>query len=233
MEKMISGILHKTFGDDMHVVFRHANIEIRKDEIYLLVGRNGVGKSTLLKILAKIENNHRDTITWDITPGEMSYMPSQLAYYPYMKVETLLNFHHETSSRFSLEQAKKHLESFSINPNKKIDHLSDGQKKILSYIISLSYQAKLYLIDEPFPNVDLVFDETFRKMILNAKTDENTFIISTHQISEFEKVASKIIFIKSKSEIEVVDVDDIRFEQNQSIESYIKSEMKRLSYENQ
>jgi ABC-2 type transport system ATP-binding protein len=227
MKPMIKGVLHKTYGDDMYVVFRHANIEILPNEIYLLVGRNGIGKSTLLSIFAQIENNHRSTLTWEIETKDISYMPSQLSYYPYMKVETLIEFHKDSSNRFSYERAIQSLNSFSIDPKKKIEHLSDGQKKILSYIISLSYQAKLYLIDEPFPNVDLVFDETFRKMIIANKNDENSFIISTHQISEFEKVASKIIFIKSKKEIEILDVDTIRSEYNQSVEDYIKFEMKR------
>jgi len=232
MEKLINGKLFKSFGDENHYVFRYAQIEILPNEIYLLVGRNGIGKSTLLKMLAQVEHNALFyTLHWSIGIGDMNYTPSQLAHYAYMKVETLLRFHQASSNRFSYEQAYQHLSTFSINPNQKINHLSDGQKKILSYIISLSYQAKLYLIDEPFPNVDLVFDEAFRKMILMSKNDENSFVISTHQINEFEKVASKIIFIKSSREIEIIDADTIRLEYNQSIETYIKSEMKRLSNE--
>ena len=231
MEHIIKGVLHKTYGDEMHVVFRHAKIEILPNEIYLLVGRNGMGKSTLLKILAHIENNHRDTLKWQIPQEEISYMPSHLAYYNYMKVETLLAFYHDTSLRFNHACALKHLTSFQIDPKKKVQQLSDGQKKILSYIIALSFDAKLYLIDEPFPNVDLVFDQTFRKMILSQKNEENTFIISTHQISEFEKVASKIIFIKSKNDCEILDIEQVRLDYQESIESYVKSEMKRLSHE--
>jgi ABC-2 type transport system ATP-binding protein len=232
MKPMIKGLLHKTYGDDMHVVFRRAQIEILPDEIYLLVGRNGIGKSTLLKICAQIENNHRDTLDFDVTKHEISYMPSQLAYYAYMSVNKLLEFHQESSKRFSIDHARMYLDNFNIDQKKKVEHLSDGQKKILSYIIALSYQAKLYLIDEPFPNVDLVFDETFRKMILKNKNECNTFVISTHQVSEFEKIASKLVFIKSKKEIEIVDVEQVRLEYNESIESYIKSEMKRIAYEN-
>lgn len=233
MTSMINGILYKTYGDDMHTVFTHAKIDIQSNEIYLLVGRNGVGKSTLLKMLAKIENNHRDTLFWNIKQDQISYTPSQLAYYNYMRVKTLLQFHHDHSDRFNYQQAMMHLQTFSIDMNKKVDHLSDGQKKILCYIIALSYESELYLIDEPFPNVDLVFDEQFRKMIIQNKNESNTFIISTHQISEFEKVASKVIFIKSPKNIEIIDVDTIRMEHQQSVEVYVKTEMKRLSNENQ
>jgi len=233
MKPMIKGVLHKTYGDDMQVVFRRAQIEVLPDEIYLLVGRNGIGKSTLLKILAKIENNHRNTLNFNLADKEICYMPSKLVYYTYMSVRSLLCFHHESSKRFSIDQAKMHINQFRIDENKKVDKLSDGQKKILSYIITLSYQAKLYLIDEPFPNVDLVFDESFRKMILNNKTENNTYIISTHQINEFERVASKLIFIKSKTDIEIVDVEKIRLDYKESIESYFKSEMGGIPYESQ
>lgn len=233
MRSMIHGSLYKTYGDAMHTVFTHAKIDIEPNEIYLLVGRNGIGKSTLLKILANIENNHRDTIESTITQDAISYMPSQLAYYKYMRVETLLRFHHDHSKRFNMAQASAYLQTFSIDKHQKIHHLSDGQKKILCYIIALSYTADLYLIDEPFPNVDLVFDEQFRKMIIQSKNEHNTFIIATHQISEFEKVASKVIFIKSPKDIDIIDVDAIRMEHQQSVESYVKMEMKRLSHENQ
>lgn len=233
MEKMIKGVLHKRYGDDIQAVFRGVNIEILPDEIYLLVGRNGIGKSTLLKIFAQVEKNNRDTLDFNIDSHEISYMPSQLTYYDYMSVINLLNFHHESSRRFSIEQAQHYLINFNIDKNKKVKHLSDGQIKILSYIITLSYQAKLYLIDEPFPNVDLIFDEAFRKMILKNKSEQNTFVISTHQINEFEKVASKLIFIKSKNDIEIIDIEKIRLEYNESIESYFKSKIERILNEDQ
>ncbi|MCF7932872.1 MAG: ATP-binding cassette domain-containing protein [Acholeplasmataceae bacterium] len=229
MTPIIKGSLYKEYGDDIKIVFQKAPIIILRDEIYLLVGRNGIGKSTLLKVLARIENNHRDTLEWSITKNEQSYMPSHLAYYPYMSVSDLLDFHLLVNPTFFHKDAKMLLDAFKIDLYQTVRRLSDGQKKILSYVIALSYDVSLYLIDEPFPNVDLVFDETFRKMILNRADEHKSFVIATHQINQFETVAGKVLFIKSPSEIEVIDVETIRSEYHMSVEEYVKDEMKRLA----
>jgi ABC-2 type transport system ATP-binding protein len=229
MTPIIKGSVYKTYGDDMKIVFKNASITILRDEIYLLVGRNGVGKSTLLSILARIENNHRDTLEWSISKDEQSYMPSHLAYYPYMSVKDLLDFHVLVNPTFFHQDAIKLLKAFNIDLYQMVKRLSDGQMKILSYVIALSYDVSLYLIDEPFPNVDLVFDETFRKMILNRADDNKAFVIATHQINQFETVAGKVLFIKSPQEIEVIDVETIRSAYHMSVEQYVKQEMKRLA----
>lgn len=229
MTPMIKGSVYKVFGDDMKVVFRKAPIVIEQDEIYLLVGRNGIGKSTLLRILARLTNNYRDTLEWTIDRSEQSYMPPNLAYYPYMSVKDLLDFHLLVNPTFFHQDAKALIDAFMIDQHQAVRRLSDGQKKILSYVIALSYDVKLYLIDEPFPNVDLVFDETFRKMILNRADETKTFVIATHQINQFETVAGKVLLIKSPHEIEQIDVETIRSEYHMSVEQYVKEEMKRLA----
>jgi ABC-2 type transport system ATP-binding protein len=226
---LIRGELYKTYGDAMKVVFRHAPITVMEDEICLLVGRNGSGKTTLLKILARVEENHLDSLEWSVSPDAVSYMPPTLACYSHMNVQNLLLFHETTNPSFDAGLARDHLRSFSIDPSMRVARLSDGQKKILSYVICLSVDARLYLIDEPFPNVDLVFDETFRKMILSRADGTRSFVIATHQISQFETVAGRVLFITGPKTVQSLDVEEIRTTHGMSVEAYIKSEMKRIS----
>lgn len=101
-----------------------------------------------------------------------------------------------------------------------------GEQKILNYLICLSKNAKLYLIDEPFPYVDLLNDEIFRNMIINRYDETKTFIIATHQINEFEKLASYCLLIKDYKTIECLSTDEIRSTVSLSVEDYFKEVMR-------
>ena len=122
--------------------------------------------------------------------------------------------------------AMERIRDFDIRRNVKIKDLSEGKKKILSYIMCLSIEAKLYILDEPFPYVDLIYDENFRKMIINLYSEDKTFMIATHQINEFEKVASKCLIVKNRSLIESYDIESIRTDEEISLEEFVKERMR-------
>lgn len=225
--KIIKGKINKKYGNK--TVFQNASIDIDEGEIYLVIGRNGVGKSTLLRILAKVESYQwGDDDIHTIDKIDINYGSSELIYYKSMRIKDLLLFYQYTHQNFNSQYALEHLKLFNLDKAYKINKLSDGQRKALSFVISLSFDCSLYIIDEPFPNVDLLNNEYFRKMIINKYSKGTTFIISTHQINEFEKIASKYIFIKDESNIEISNTDDIRDQKSLSIEDYFKEQIKCL-----
>lgn len=213
-----------TFMYPNKLVFENVEMKINQGEIYLLIGRNGCGKSTLLRLLAKIEPYQFKLHL--VNEKEISYMPSDLVYYSYMKIIDLLKFYDDTHHNFSLDFALKYLDEFKLNPKQKIKKLSMGEQKILNYLICISKNAKLYLIDEPFPYVDLLNDEIFRNMIINRYDETKTFIIATHQINEFEKLASYCLLIKDYKTIECFSTDEIRSTVSLSVEDYFKEVMR-------
>lgn len=220
--KIISG---KVFKKYKNVVFNGCTIAIDEGEIYLVIGRNGIGKSTLLRIFAQVDIDS-DTLHHILKEKEISYMPSELIYYPSMTIKDLVSFYKATVSNFEIDYALSHLQNFNLQLNKKISKLSDGQKKIVNFVLCLSKNSPLYVIDEPFPNVDLFYDELFRKMIIERYHEKTTFIIATHQINEFEKLSSKCLLIKNKDEIEIFDTDTLRSELNYSVEDYFKEKLR-------
>lgn len=225
MNKIFNAFLNFKYKNN--TVFEGATVEVNEGDIVLVIGRNGVGKSTLLKIMAGIiELNKYSVCNYKYSLAQISYMPSDLIYYPNMKVKDLINFYRDVHNDFNANYAFSYVKEFKINEDKKINKLSDGERKIIAYIITLSFNRKLYIIDEPFPNVDLLNDEIFRRMILERYNEETTFIIATHQINEFEKVANKCIFIKSKNDIDLLNIESIRQEMNVSIEDYFKERLK-------
>lgn len=225
MRNIINGYID--FAYKQVNIFSQVYINIDVGDIVLVIGRNGVGKSTLLKLLAKLENFSKySNVKYNVKKHEISYMPSHLIYYPQMTVKNLIAFYCDLHKDFDTEYAIKYLNDFGINQLIKINNLSDGERKIVAFIICLSFNRKLYIIDEPFPNVDLLNDEIIRKMIIEKYNEKTTFIIATHQINEFEKVANKCLFIKNNQVIEILNTDEIRHELNYSIEDYFKERLK-------
>lgn len=226
MKTLIEGQIFKTYWDTETTVFYDAPIQIESGEIYIVAGRNSVGKSTLLRLLSLSEPNDQETLKFNIEEKDISYMPTNLNYYQYMRIKDLFHFHQSLNQRFNTAYAMERIFDFGIRKNVNIKDLSDGKKKILSYIMCLSIEAKLYILDEPFPYVDLIYDENFRKMIINLYSEDKTFMIATHQINEFEKVASKCLIVKNRSLIESYDIESIRTDEEISLEEFVKERMR-------
>jgi len=226
MKTLVKGLIFKTFWDSETTVFYDAPIQIDSGEIYIVAGRNSVGKSTLLRVLSLSEPNDQDTLKFSVDEKDISYMPTNLNYYQYMRIKDLFHFHQSLNHRFNMTYAMERIFEFDIRRNAKIKDLSEGKKKILSYIVCLSIEAKLYILDEPFPYVDLIYDENFRKMIINLYSEDKTFMIATHQINEFEKVASKCLIVKNRGLIESYDVESIRTNEEISLEEFVKERMR-------
>lgn len=227
MSSLIRGKIRKYYDQGKVIVFEETFVEIDQGEIYLVVGRNAVGKSTLLRILAGVEkNDHHHYLRHFLNRNKISYMPSKLFHYPYMKVKDLIAFYQTINQNFNYAYAYSQLSLLSLKKEDIIRKMSEGKKKILAFLICLSFEADLYIIDEPFPNVDLLFDENFRKMIIERYSEDKTFMIATHQINEFEAVASKCLLIKKNKEIVVYDVEDVRLHEKKSLEIFIKNKMR-------
>ena len=225
MSNIIRGQLNFHYKNNK--VFEHVDVNIDEGDIVLVIGRNGAGKSTLLRLIAKIDEVSRySTLINDVDKKDISYMASELIYYSQMKIKDILSFYNDIHNDFDTKYATAYIDEFKLSLNKRISRLSDGERKILAFIICLSFNRKLYIIDEPFPNVDLLNDEIFRRMIIEKYDKHTTFIIATHQINEFEKVSNKCLFIKSKREVEILNTEEIRSELNYSIEDYFKERLK-------
>lgn len=219
--------LSKAYNDQS--IFWQKTLHLTTGEIYLLIGRNGSGKSTLLNILAQVIKNDLPLhIEPSINKSEISYMTSELVYFDYMKVSDLIRFY-QSYDGFDEKYCQSKCQLFRVPLNHLIKNLSMGEKKLLGFIIALSFDRTFYLIDEPFPYVDLIHDQMIKKMIIEKSNDNNIFVIATHHIHEFEQVSSKLIVLmkddKGLPDLVSFDTESLRMSLPGSVERYFKEKL--------
>lgn len=214
----ISGQLYKEYSGSDRSVLNGVKVELSKGEIYLLAGRNGSGKTTLLRILAGLDNENHFLA---VDKEKISYMNDSLIYFDYMRAGDMINFC-ARDARFERDMANRLLIKFGLTPGMKIKRMSSGQKRMLGFLLAVSKKAELYLIDEPFPYLDVSACAIVREAIIERANEDNVFVISTHQISGFERVATKVLFLKDSENLVSLDPEQLREDEGVSVEEFLQ-----------
>lgn len=214
------------FGRRPKSVLSGVDIVIEKGKLHLLIGEIGLGKSTLLKIISGLEafetvpfHPVEDTITLN----DIAYMGHDIVYSRSETVHRLLQERNEMYNLFDMTTCLKILEEFQISPKEKLINLSDGQKRLVAFAVCISLDRKVYLLDEPFSNIDVNHISQMNQWLISKLDGEKTFIIATHRIHEVELLAERVIWIHSRWDFEQADADSIRDEYASSIEEVMKN----------
>ena len=182
-------------------VLDNMNLEIPAGKIIGLLGPNGCGKSTLIKLICGLLQPNSGEILVDSNPvGEkskavVSYLPERTYFNSQMKVLELLDFFEDFYSDFDRERALKLLKDLKINPESKLKTLSKGTKEKVQLILVMSRNAKLYLLDEPIAGVDPAAREYILSTIVSNYNPEASIIITTHLITDVEQVLDDFYFL--------------------------------------
>lgn len=186
-------------------IFSDINLNISSGNIYGLLGENGVGKTTLLRLMCGLLfPNSGSCQTFDNeSKKRLPQMLEQIFYLPevfdipaikiseYEKIYSPLypNFNHNAFYDF--------LEKFSVDiNNKKMKHLSFGQQKKVMIAFALACKCRLLLLDEPTNGLDIPSKTIFRKLLADNLNENSTFIISTHQVRDLENLIDPIIILE-------------------------------------
>ncbi|MBE6072260.1 MAG: ABC transporter ATP-binding protein [Clostridium butyricum] len=204
------------------------NLSINKGRIVGLLGPNGSGKSTLTKLAnGLLTPTSGEILINGMKPGIetkkiVSYLPERTYLNDWMKVSDIINFFSDFYENFNSEKAYDMLKKLNINPNDKLKTMSKGTKEKVQLILVMSREAKLYFLDEPIAGVDPAARDYILNTILTNYNEDATVIISTHLISDIERILDDVIFI-SYGEIALVKtVDEIREEEGKSVDSLFR-----------
>lgn len=210
-------------------VLSNFNLEIPAGRIVGLLGPNGCGKSTLIKLIAGLlQPNSGEIKVGEYPVGEkskalISYLPERTYFNSGMKVAELVKYFEEFYSDFDSERAYKLLADLSINPKANLKTLSKGTKEKVQLILVMSRNAKLYLLDEPIAGVDPAAREYILSTIVSNYNPDASIIITTHLITDVEQVLDDFVFLGFGGKIlKSGNAEEVRNETGKSLDELFK-----------
>ena len=208
------------------------NLSIERGKIIGLLGPNGSGKTTLIKLINGLLTPNEGEITVDgnrignESRLAVSYLPDKTYLPDWMKVSDIFKMFTDFYSNFDIEKARDMLGRLNISEGERLKALSKGNKEKVQLILVMSRNAKLYLLDEPIGGVDPAARDYILNTIITTYNPDASVIISTHLISDIEKVLDEAIFI-DRGQIVLHDtVDNIRENMGKSVDGYFREVFK-------
>ncbi|EQK40338.1 MULTISPECIES: ABC transporter ATP-binding protein [Paraclostridium] len=222
--------VYKKYGKKQ--VLEEFNLNIPKGKIVGLLGPNGSGKTTMIKLLNGLTQCDKGNVFINglkpsvKTKEIVSYLPDRNYLNEDMTVKELLKLFSDFYKDFDINKAKEMIKNLNLEENEKIKSMSKGTKEKVGLILVMSRNAKLYILDEPIGGVDPASRAYIIKTILKNFNEDSTLLIATHLINEIENICDEVIII-SKGEILLKgNVDEIREEKGMSIDALFREEFK-------
>ena len=205
---------------------------IEPGRIVGLLGPNGSGKTTLIKLAnGLLTPSSGEILVCGMAPGKethalVSYLPERTAIPTWMTTTQLLDFYQDFYADFRRDAAEEMLQHLSIQPKQRIKQMSKGTREKVQLIVTMSRAAKLYLLDEPIGGVDPATRDYILSTIIGNYDPEAAVVISTHLISDVEKVLDDVIFINQGRVMLQSSVDQIREEKGMSVDELFREVFK-------
>ena len=222
--------LSKRFGGTQ--ALDQVDITIEPGRIVGLLGPNGSGKTTLIKLAnGLLTPSEGELRVCGLLPGKeshacVSYLPERTAIPTWMSVTQLLDFYQDFYADFRRDAAEEMLAHLNIPPKQRIKQMSKGTREKVQLIMVMSRAAKLYLLDEPIGGVDPATRDYILSTIIGNYNPEAAVVISTHLISDVEKVLDEVIFINQGRMVLQASVDQIREEKGMSVDELFREVFK-------
>lgn len=200
------------------------NIEIPEGKIIGLLGPNGSGKTTFIKISAGILRSTSGEILIDgqkpgvYTKSVVSYLPDVNFLYKWMKIKDAVAFYSDMFNDFDGQKCSELLQFMDLNEGDKVNALSKGMMEKLNLSLTLSRKAKLYILDEPLGGVDPVAREKIIDAILDNYREDSSMIVTTHLVNDIERLFDDVAFIYKGKIILQGNAEELRIERGKSID---------------
>ena len=218
--------LTKSYGGKLALNQIYLNLE--RGRIIGLLGPNGSGKSTLIKLMNGLLKPSAGEILIDgQRPGtdskaKISYLPERTYLPGGMKVIEVVQYFQDFYTDFRVERAYDMLSRLQIPPNERLKNLSKGMKEKVQLVLVMSRDAQLYVLDEPIAGVDPASRDYILHTVLNNYNRNATILLSTHLISDVERILDEVVFIKYGNIILQAPAEQIRAREGKSIDRFFR-----------
>ena len=192
------------------------SLSMEPGHIYAMLGPNGSGKTTWMKMAAGLVKPTSGTVLFNGTPvgiesrKDVAYMSTEPYFYDWMNIEDAGKYYQDFFDDFSMSSFLRMLHDMGLNEKDKIRTLSSGMVAKMKIALTLARDAKVYMLDEPFNGIDLLARDEIRPAILSAAVPEKLLLLSSHLVEEMEAIADRAVFISNGRLVEVRDLEEMR-----------------------
>ena len=218
--------LEKSFGDKK--ILKNINLSVERGRIIGLLGMNGTGKTTLIKLINDLLTPTSGRI---LINGEeigenskkiVAYLPERTYLDKSQTVKETIKFFEDFYDNFDADKARALLSDLGLDINQKLTKMSKGMQEKVQLVLVMSRKADLYILDEPLGGVDPATRDYILDTILSNFNEGASVIISTHLISDIERILDDVIFINQGEIVLTGGCDELRTKENCSIDELFR-----------
>ncbi|WP_247232141.1 ATP-binding cassette domain-containing protein [Telluribacter sp. SYSU D00476] len=197
---------HVSFGySKQNLLFENLSMELLPGQIYGLLGKNGAGKSSLLRTMAGLlfplggdisVNGHKPEDRQPAFLQDIFFIPEEI-YLPAVTIDRYIATYAPFYPGFDERQFHFYINNFDIPQKNKLTGMSYGQKKKVLTAFALATNTKVLLMDEPTNGLDIPSKSQFRRIVSSALTPDRLFVISTHQVRDLDNLIDSILILEN------------------------------------
>ncbi|MGE8022030.1 ATP-binding cassette domain-containing protein [Peribacillus frigoritolerans] len=209
--------LTKKFGK--FTALNGVNIEVNKGEVFGFIGPNGAGKSTTIRVLLGIlkatdgearifgKDAWKDAVE---IHKRIAYVPGDVNLWPNLTGGEVIDLFVELRGTNNKSRREELIKKFDLDPSKKCGTYSKGNRQKVALIAAFSSDADLYILDEPTSGLDPLMERVFQECVMDAKNEGKSILLSSHILSEVERLCDKVGIIRQGQIIETGTLDQLR-----------------------
>lgn len=203
-------------------------LDLTAGRVVGLLGENGCGKTTLLKILAGAEQDYTGEISilgnapGPATKAVTAFLPDAEFLPRGMRVSYCLDAYADFFADFNRERAGAMLTTFKLSPDMRLKDMSKGMREKVQVALTMSRDARLFLLDEPISGVDPAAREEILDGILQHIAEDSVLLITTHLIHDLEPILDTVAFMRQGKIILTGDADDLRAQYGSSLDQIFR-----------